>query len=84
MKTKPTVKKAANAMLGIAVKVGIPWAAFLALPEVLTPVKPRAQEYIENRGHELMDDDTTIVCVELNPSGIPYVAPPAAGCCLVQ
>ena len=25
--------------------------------------------YIEERGHEMMDDDTTILVVELNPSG---------------
>ena len=35
--------------------------------------------YIEERGHEMMDDDTTILVVELNPSGIKHKA--AGGCC---
>jgi len=41
-------------------------------------------EYIENRGHELMDDDTTIIVVELNPAGVKYTAPPAGGCCAIS
>ena len=40
------------------------------------------QVYLEERGHELMDDDTTVLVVELNPSGV-KVAPPG-GCCSVQ
>ena len=39
-------------------------------------------EYLENRGHELMDDDTTVLVVELNPSGVKFVPP--GGCCAVQ
>ncbi len=38
------------------------------------------KEYLEVREHDTMDDDTTILVVELNPSGI---APPRAGCCSV-
>ena len=42
--------------------------------------------YLEERGHELMDDDTTILVIELNPSGTKMV--PAAGggggCCEIM
>ena len=46
-------------------------------------------EYLNKRGHEMMDDDTTVLVVELNPAGTPFVpqvAPGAAdantgGCC---
>jgi len=37
--------------------------------------------YIEERGHEMMDDDTTILCIELNPSGVPHKPPSSGGCC---
>lgn len=43
------------------------------------------QEYIQNRGHEKMDDDTTILVVELNPSGIKVGGGDAGGgCCSVM
>ena len=39
-------------------------------------------EYLENRKHAMMDDDTTVLIIELNPGGI---APPAAGgCCEIM
>ena len=46
------------------------------------------KEYIGNRGHDSMDDDTTILVVELNPSGVkPQLlpAPPSGGggCCTI-
>ena len=42
-------------------------------------------EYLENRGHEAMDDDTTILVVELNPSGVaPPVTPESSGCCTLM
>ena len=43
-----------------------------------------AEEYLENRGHEFMDDDTTVMVIELNPSGVKHVPPGGAGCCTVQ
>ena len=39
------------------------------------------KEYLEVRGHELMDDDTTIIVVELNPSGVQHSAPGGGGGC---
>ena len=38
--------------------------------------------YLEERGHQLMDDDTTILVVELNPSGVKHDAG-GGGCCEV-
>jgi serine/threonine protein phosphatase PrpC len=38
-------------------------------------------EYIGVRGHDMMDDDTTILVVELNPSGIKVASPSGDGCC---
>jgi len=43
------------------------------------------KEYIEVRGHEKMDDDTTILVVELNPSGIKVGGGDGGGgCCSVM
>lgn len=39
------------------------------------------KEYLEVRGHEKMDDDTTVLVIELNPSGIKSPIASAAGCC---
>ena len=39
------------------------------------------KEYLEVRGHEKMDDDTTVLVIELNPSGIKPPIASAAGCC---
>ena len=46
-------------------------------------LKKAVDEYIENRNHDSMDDDTTVLVVELDPSG---VSPPPAsgGCCAVM
>ena len=40
-------------------------------------------EYLTNRGHEMMDDDTTVLVVELNPSGTPYAGGSSGGACCV-
>jgi len=40
------------------------------------------KEYIENRGHEMMDDDTTVIVVELNPSG-KILETAGGGCCSI-
>ena len=39
-------------------------------------------EYLENREHDKMDDDTTVLVIELNPSGIK--PPGAGGCCSIM
>lgn len=39
-------------------------------------------QYIEVRGHDMMDDDTTILVIELNPSGVKLAG--AGGCCEVM
>ena len=40
-------------------------------------------EYLGVRGHEAMDDDTTIMVIELNPMGVAHVGEASAGCCSV-
>jgi serine/threonine protein phosphatase PrpC len=42
-------------------------------------------EYIENRGHEMMDDDTTVLVVDVNATGRPFkVASAGGGCCTLS
>ena len=48
-------------------------------------LKMAKDEYLGNRGHDMMDDDTTIICLELNPSGLEYPYATAGGaCCSLQ
>ena len=42
------------------------------------------REYLDVRGHDMMDDDTTVLVIELNPAGVNYSAPQGAGCCTLQ
>jgi serine/threonine protein phosphatase PrpC len=47
-------------------------------------LKMAKDEYLGNRGHDMMDDDTTIICLELNPSGLPYPYASSGACCSLQ
>ena len=44
-------------------------------------LKIAEKEYLEVRGHEKMDDDTTVLVIELNPSGIKPQIAAGGGCC---
>ena len=47
-------------------------------------LKIAEREYLEERGHDTMDDDTTVLVIELNLSGIMHSPPAGAGgggCC---
>ena len=58
--------------------------AFFSRPWTCCPSATLRQVYIEERGHEMMDDDTTILVIEINPSGIKHAAPAGTGCgCVV-
>lgn len=47
-------------------------------------LKIAEREYLDVRGHDMMDDDTTVLVIELNPAGVNYSAPQGAGCCTLQ
>lgn len=39
--------------------------------------------YMDHRSAKHMGDDTTVLCVDLNPSALPFVEA-SAGCCVAQ